>query len=75
MDRASHVVDQLLTMARIQPEHAQESWQQNDLHQIAADVAAELVPLAAAKTNRSSGGRVFCYINTRASSHVGWDVA
>ena len=49
VDRASHVVDQLLTMARIQPEHAHEHWQQNDLHQIAVDVAAELAPLAAAK--------------------------
>ena len=49
VDRASHVVEQLLTLARIQPDHAQQHWQQNDLHQIAVDVAAELAPLAAAK--------------------------
>ena len=30
-------------MARIQPEHAQEHWQQNDLHQIAVDVAESSV--------------------------------
>lgn len=49
VDRASHIVEQLLTLARIHPDKMREKWQQLDLHALAVDVAAELAPQAAAK--------------------------
>lgn len=49
VERASHVVEQLLTLARIRPDKMREQWQTLDLHQLAVDVAAELAPQAAAK--------------------------
>ncbi|MBI3187063.1 MAG: sensor histidine kinase N-terminal domain-containing protein [Gammaproteobacteria bacterium] len=49
VERASHVVEQLLTLARMQPDRLQEHWQSLDLHQLAVDVAAELAPQAATK--------------------------
>jgi two-component system, OmpR family, sensor histidine kinase QseC len=49
VDRASHVVEQLLTLARIHPEKMHEHLQPLDLHQLAVDVAADLAPQAAAK--------------------------
>ena len=49
VDRGSHVVEQLLTLARLQPDQASEHWKIIDIHQLAVDVAAELAPLAAAK--------------------------
>ena len=47
--RASHVVEQLLTLARLQPDRVKAHWRQQDLHQLAVDVAAELAPVATAK--------------------------
>jgi two-component system sensor histidine kinase QseC len=49
VERASHVVEQLLTLARIQPGRAHDHWQRLDLHQLAVDVAMELAPQATVK--------------------------
>jgi two-component system OmpR family sensor kinase len=49
MRRAGRLVEQLLTMARIDPEAAGESFAELDLAALAAQVAAELEPLAEAK--------------------------
>lgn len=47
--RASHLVEQMLTMARLEPEAAQASPAQVDFRNIIADLAEELEPLAEAK--------------------------
>lgn len=49
VERASHVVEQLLTLARIQPDKMQAHLQSIDLHQLAVDVATELAPQASVK--------------------------
>lgn len=49
VERASHVVEQLLTLARMQPDKMHEHWQALDLHYLAVEVAADLAPQAMAK--------------------------
>jgi two-component system OmpR family sensor kinase len=49
MRRASRLVEQMLTIARLDPEAAGESFGEVDLASLAAGVAAELEPLAEAK--------------------------
>jgi two-component system sensor histidine kinase QseC len=48
-DRASHLVDQLLTLARLEPETLRAGHARCDLHEIARRAVAELVPGALAK--------------------------
>ena len=47
--RASHLVEQMLTMARLEPEAAYQAAADVDLENVAASVVAELEPLAEAK--------------------------
>ena len=47
--RASHLVEQMLTMARLEPEAAYQAAAAVDLENVAASVVAELEPLAEAK--------------------------
>ncbi len=47
--RASHLVEQMLTMARLEPEAAQAAPAEVDLRQVVAEVVQELEPLADAK--------------------------
>jgi two-component system sensor histidine kinase QseC len=47
-DRAAHLVEQLLTLARLEPEHVY-SRDRCDLRALSMDVIAELAPVAAAK--------------------------
>jgi two-component system OmpR family sensor kinase len=56
--RASRLVEQLLTMARLEPEAAQEPRVPVDLDRLAASVAADFEPLAAAKAIELRLGRV-----------------
>ena len=56
--RASRLVEQLLTMARLEPETAQEPRAPVDLDRLAASVAADFEPLAAAKALELRLGRV-----------------
>jgi two-component system OmpR family sensor kinase len=49
MRRAARLLEQMLTMARLEPEAANESFTDVDLGALAASVAAELEPLAEAK--------------------------
>ncbi len=49
MRRAARLIEQMLTMARLDPEAAGESFVEVDLASLAAAVAAELEPLAEAK--------------------------
>jgi two-component system, OmpR family, sensor kinase len=49
MKRAARLVEQMLTMARLEPEAAGETYTELDLASLAATVAAELEPLAEAK--------------------------
>jgi two-component system sensor histidine kinase QseC len=48
-DRAAHLVEQLLTLARLDPERVGERHAQVELRDLAAQVVAELAPLALAK--------------------------
>ena len=49
MRRAARLIEQMLTMARLDPEAAGETFTEVDLASLAASVAAELEPLAEAK--------------------------
>ena len=49
VDRATRLVEQLLTLARVDPETAVAGYQQVDLHGLAATVMADVEPLAHAK--------------------------
>jgi len=49
VERARHLVDQLLTLARIAPEKMREKWQTLDLHALALGVVAEQASMAADK--------------------------
>lgn len=49
VDRATRLVEQLLTLARVDPETAAMHFTQLDLHGLAATVMADLAPLAHAK--------------------------
>lgn len=49
VDRAAHLVEQLLTLARVDPETAAITFTQLDLHGLAATIMADLAPLAHAK--------------------------
>lgn len=49
MRRAARLIDQMLTMARLEPEAAGEAFAEVDLASLAAAAAAELEPLAEAK--------------------------
>jgi two-component system sensor histidine kinase QseC len=48
-DRASHLIDQLLTLARLEPESFRAECEPCDLHEITRLVAAELAPVALTK--------------------------
>jgi two-component system sensor histidine kinase QseC len=48
-NKLSHIIDQLLTLARIQPEHLKSSFITLDLHAITVEVMSELTPLAIQK--------------------------
>jgi two-component system sensor histidine kinase QseC len=45
----SHMVDQLLTLARIEPEQLREAFVRTDLHRVAIEVISELTPKAIEK--------------------------
>jgi two-component system sensor histidine kinase QseC len=49
VDRSTRLVEQLLTLARVDPESASADYQQVDLHSLAASVMADLEHLAHAK--------------------------
>jgi two-component system, OmpR family, sensor histidine kinase QseC len=49
VDRAARLVEQLLTLARVDPETAATDYKQVDLHSLAAAVISDLEPLAHAK--------------------------
>lgn len=49
VDRATRLVEQLLTLARVDPETATLDYQQVDLHGLAATIMADIEPLAHAK--------------------------
>lgn len=49
IDRATHLVAQLLTLARVDPDHAEVAAEPVDLQRVAAAVAAELAPPALEK--------------------------
>jgi two-component system sensor histidine kinase QseC len=49
VDRATRLVEQLLTLARVDPETAAASFKQMDLHSLTARVMADIEPLARAK--------------------------
>jgi two-component system sensor histidine kinase QseC len=48
-DRATHLVAQLLTLARLEPEQLRDEKKRCDLHALAKAVSAEVVPLALAR--------------------------
>jgi two-component system, OmpR family, sensor kinase len=56
--RATHLVEQLLTMARLEPEAAREAPSELALQDVAASVLADLEPLAEAKGVELRHGRV-----------------
>jgi two-component system OmpR family sensor kinase len=56
--RATHLVEQLLTMARLEPEAAREAPAEVALEDVAASVLADLEPLAEAKAVELRRGRV-----------------
>lgn len=49
VDRATHLVEQLLTLARVDPENAADHHQTVDLRSLAASVLGDIAPLAHAK--------------------------
>lgn len=49
VDRATRLVEQLLTLARVDPETATLDYQQVDLHRLTASIMADIEPLARAK--------------------------
>lgn len=49
VDRATRLVEQLLTLARVDPEAASQDYQQVDLHSLAVTVMADIEPLARVK--------------------------
>jgi two-component system sensor histidine kinase QseC len=49
VDRATRLVEQLLTLARVDPETAAASFKQMDLHSLTVSVMADIEPLARAK--------------------------
>lgn len=63
VDRTTHLVDQLLTMARLDPEVGLQEFAQLDLREVVSDVLVELSGAAAAKeidlSLEETGGRVF----------------
>ncbi|MGB4813343.1 MAG: ATP-binding protein [Methylophilaceae bacterium] len=49
VDRATHLIEQLLTLARVDPEHAAEAFKPVDLRRLAVNTMADLAPMAQAK--------------------------
>ena len=48
-NKLSHIIDQLLTLARIQPDHLRSGFVTLDLHALAVEVMSELSPMAIKK--------------------------
>jgi two-component system sensor histidine kinase QseC len=46
VDRATHVVEQLLTLARLDPQRPPQGWGAVDVHGVAREVLADLAPVA-----------------------------
>jgi signal transduction histidine kinase len=46
VDRSAHIIDQLLTLARIEPERERMNFTAVDIHALSAEVVAESIPLA-----------------------------
>lgn len=64
VNRATRLVEQLLTLARVDPENAFLDFQQVDLHSLAASIMADMEPLAHAKQIELQLERDnTCYVN------------
>lgn len=68
VDRATRLVEQLLTLARVDPETAVANYQPVDLQSLAAAVMADMAPLAHAK-------QIDMVLETAAARHVQGDEA